>query len=315
MSVIVPFYNGKKYLASCLECLDNQTYRHLEIIFVDDGSTDQGGEMLRTMIQGRMDARLIRKENSGLSDSRRVGFEASHGKYVYFLDVDDFLLARAIETAVWAAENNQLDITAFGSMNVSENTPVIREIYELEQDNQKPSPYRTRNLRVNRIYGGMEFVKASLASEDGLYAPVWLNLFSRELLAGGKIPFVPVIHEDLLFTIDALLEAKRVGYVDQVLHIRRISSGSLMTGRKTARHVEGAMEAVRHAIRLYDTYSNRADLRPLFRKWIGTCAWLVVSELRACPFEVRWSRKWSILLYFILHLNVLNPRMLLFLLL
>lgn len=91
VSIIVPIYNVEPYLRQCLDSLVNQTYKNIEIICVDDGSTDASSEILTEYALKSSKVRVIRQENSGLSAARNVGFSFATGKYVMYVDSDDWI--------------------------------------------------------------------------------------------------------------------------------------------------------------------------------------------------------------------------------
>ena len=100
VSVIVPVYNTKKYLAECLDSVCTQTYPQLEIIVVDDGSTDDSGVLLREYSQRDNRIRVITQKNQGLSAARNTGLEHSSGEYVVFLDSDDWIDDQTVDKAI-----------------------------------------------------------------------------------------------------------------------------------------------------------------------------------------------------------------------
>lgn len=110
VSIVVPVYNGEKTIERCLASLHNQTYRNMEILVVDDGSTDHTYRILDKY--KRLDRRfhIINKKNTGVSDSRNVGIELAAGRYLQFVDGDDWLTANAVECLVRAAEENRCDM-------------------------------------------------------------------------------------------------------------------------------------------------------------------------------------------------------------
>ena len=115
ISVIVPIYNVAEYLEECLSSLENQTFLDFEVIMVNDGSEDGSAE-----IAGRFERRnshfvLINRENGGLSAARNTGLAAARGKYVYFLDSDDFLANDALETLYSYSEKKNLDVLKFAA--------------------------------------------------------------------------------------------------------------------------------------------------------------------------------------------------------
>ena len=312
VSIVIPFYNCQEYLDACLESLDHQTWQELELIFVDDGSTDGGADYLAQQLENRLDARLIRKSHSGMPDSRRAGLAAAHGKYVYFLNVENFLLEGAIESAVWIAENNALQVAVFASLDVSADTPSIRELHELGVDQRKGGPFLQRSVKANRIYTGIGFVKASLASRDGLYSPVWLNLYRRDFLVANHITFDPEENEDYPFVMDAYLAAERVCYSGQVLHCRRLLPRKVNDGVEGERRIRAAFAAAQHSEKVSREYSDRVDYRTLLRRWELANAWLIYRELRTCSGRLRLKYKYKAMSYVALRPDMMSIRLLLY---
>ena len=119
VSIVVPIYNVEKYLQRCIQSIVNQTYRHLEIILVDDGSPDRCPEMCDEW--ARKDARIkvVHKQNAGLGMARNSGIERSTGEYIFFFDSDDYVDTTLVEKAVECAEKNQADIVVYGLSNVN----------------------------------------------------------------------------------------------------------------------------------------------------------------------------------------------------
>jgi len=97
ISIIVPVYNVEKYLESCLESIINQTYKNLEIILVDDGSTDESGNICDKYANKDKRIKVIHKKNGGLSDARNIGIKESTGKYLTFVDSDDYIVNDYVE--------------------------------------------------------------------------------------------------------------------------------------------------------------------------------------------------------------------------
>lgn len=110
VSIIVPVYNVRECLADCMESLENQTYQDLEIILVDDGSTDGSGTICDAYSIKDQRVKVIHKENGGLSDARNAGMAAATGDYWYFIDSDDMIAPDAIERMVDAALEQDADL-------------------------------------------------------------------------------------------------------------------------------------------------------------------------------------------------------------
>ena len=111
ISVIIPIYNVEQYLKECLESVINQTYRNLEIILVDDGSKDKSGKICDEYKNKDERIKVVHKENGGLSDARNAGMKIATGKYIQFIDSDDFIDKDMIETLYNLIIENEADIS------------------------------------------------------------------------------------------------------------------------------------------------------------------------------------------------------------
>lgn len=114
LSVIVPVYNAEKYMDQCIESIVKQTYKDLEIILVNDGSTDKSGEMCDVWAAKDNRIKVIHKENGGVSTARNAGLDVATGDYVAFVDSDDTLLITAYEKSIKEIQQHNLDLLIFG---------------------------------------------------------------------------------------------------------------------------------------------------------------------------------------------------------
>ena len=122
ISVIIPVYNVEKYLRECLDSIVNQTFKDIEIICVDDGSTDKSLEILREYEQKDKRIIVISQPNKGVSTARNIGMQQATGKYMMFVDSDDYIAQNACELIYNAAEEKRCDILLFPHYNFSANT-------------------------------------------------------------------------------------------------------------------------------------------------------------------------------------------------
>ena len=122
ISVIIPVYNVENYLSECLDSIINQSLNDIEIICINDGSTDNSLKILQDYEKRDNRIRVINQKNSGLGATRNVGLSLSEGKYVYFMDSDDYLELSTLEELYHLAETNSLDIVLFKLINFYDET-------------------------------------------------------------------------------------------------------------------------------------------------------------------------------------------------
>lgn len=112
LSIIVPVYNVEKYLEDCVESLLNQTYQNYEIILVDDGSTDSSGKICDIVAESSSKIKVIHKENGGLSSARNTGLRAARGRYIGFVDSDDYILPTMYEKLIYSMSRYKAQIVS-----------------------------------------------------------------------------------------------------------------------------------------------------------------------------------------------------------
>ncbi len=122
VSIIIPVYNVEKYLKECLNSVVNQTLKEIEIICVDDGSTDNSLSILEEYAKKDNRINLLKQENSGAGAARNKGLDSARGEYIYFLDSDDFLELNAIEILYNQIAKNQADICFFKFYKYNQQT-------------------------------------------------------------------------------------------------------------------------------------------------------------------------------------------------
>lgn len=137
VSVIVPVYNCEQYIGGCIESILCQTYANIELILVNDGSTDNSYEVCKNYARTDSRIRLISQDNLGVSSARNAGIDAAQGDYITFVDSDDGFIPDAIETAVAYLEDNKADVVTYGWTRIDEETKnetVVSENFEVCSD-------------------------------------------------------------------------------------------------------------------------------------------------------------------------------------
>ena len=214
VSVIVPVYNTEKYLIRCLESLVNQTLNEMEVLVVDDGSTDSSPLILEKYIARFPDRiRVIHKENGGQATARNMGIREARGKYIGFTDSDDYVDNHMFEEMLKAAESEDCDM-------VECNYHYIQDLKKGTQE------IATRgNIRQYKNQKDM-FI-------DPMTVP-WSRLVKREILQKEGLQFPEgLIYEDTAFCIKMLPYIKKEKYVDKQLYYYILREGSTMTANKS----------------------------------------------------------------------------------
>lgn len=250
VSIIIPTYNRKPYLKEALESVFNQTHRNLEVIIVDDASTDGTAELVEELIADEPRARLIRKDrNQGACHSRNLGLDAATGTYIKFFDSDDVLLPQAIERQLaHFAENPNADLVACQTTIIEEDkvVDIDRPWGELAGDPR----LRFLGHYVNWITG------ASLLSVQKL----------REV--GTRWDEDLKVNQDYDFHLFVLLHGMKAAMVDETLFLLRRTSGEHISSIWDSRRYHALYQIAQKAERLLGSEITSEDRRALARPYL-----------------------------------------------
>ena len=207
ISIIVPIYNAERYINKCLNSIIKQTKKELEIILINDGSTDNTEKIIKSYKDKRI--KYFKNDNHGIGYSRNFGIEKATSKYIMFLDSDDYLKINACEELFKKAEKDNLDI-------------VISDFYKVVN----------RNIEEIKL---PNFENSSLKDNPDIiteFLNPWAKLYNREMLIKNKIKFVEDLkYEDAPFVIEALDKANKIGKVNKPLNYYVIHGNSETTVR------------------------------------------------------------------------------------
>ncbi len=230
VSIIVPVYNVEDYLAFCLDSLLMQTYENIEVIAVDDGSTDSSLAILNAYAATDQRLRVISQANSGPSAARNLGLTICHGEYITFMDSDDWAELTLIEKLVNALETDQCDIAICGHWIAGSHFK-----------------FKVRN-RKSCVLDQKQAVKMIL-QDKVIKNYAWGKMIRRNLLPALRFP-LDQIYEDVRSIYKVFLQASRFSLLNEPLYYYRMRQGSITYSlpAMNAAEMKKAYQEQRHAI-------------------------------------------------------------------
>ena len=216
VSIIVPVFNVEKYVRECLISIQNQTLKEIEIILINDGSTDDSIQNIADLIDRDKRIILINQKNGGLSSARNTGLEYAKGEYISFIDSDDYLNDKFLECLYIEAKRENLDI--------------VRGSFQRPKDSDNKLAWEdvdVNKLKPDLVITGGELLK--LLSIYNLKMMVWLSLYKRDFLDSNHLRFEEgIILEDVEFMPRVLLLARRVRAIKRKNYFYRVREDSIL---------------------------------------------------------------------------------------
>lgn len=247
ISFVIPVYNVEKYLNKCLDSIFDSSVseEEYEVIAIDDGSTDGSPEILQTYMHHK-NFRIITQNNEGVSVARNSGIKAVIGKYIYFIDSDDYLLPNAMRTLLGFAREVDCDIVDFDYEMVDDKGRALPEI--------RPQRHRT----PNRGRGKDLFV--AWHKQDTFLEVVWTRLYRKGFVVNNSLLFAPGITnlEDTDWQYRCFFLAEKVVYHPAVIYCYRRRAGSLSVGTDKLRWFRNRMKILDAMV----SFRNTIDASP-----------------------------------------------------
>lgn len=233
VSIIVPAYNVEKYLSKCLESLINQTLHEIEIILINDGSTDRTSLICDDYSINDKRIKVIHQENGGLSNARNKGIEASCGEFIMFVDSDDWIDTTTCEKVYNMAIENRVDSVIFCSISEFGKSSVNKDVFN-------ENIIRFDKIEVfNQLFKGMiGLEKDKLKNPERIdrLIPAWGKLYSSNIIKENNIKFIDlskIPSECQLFNIEYFYYSENTIYIKEHLyHYRRDNNTSLTKAYK-----------------------------------------------------------------------------------
>lgn len=279
ISIIVPIYKVEKELERCIQSIQQQSYRNLEILLVDDGSPDKCPEICDAFARKDNRIQVIHKENGGLSDARNCGLCVSTGEYILYVDSDDYIELDACEQLM-SVMDSDIDFVI----------GACREIRGKERRYQRHS-----NIQEGEKYAAKEFVIQSIKVNEW-YAPAWLCLYRRKFLLDNSLFFKKgYYYEDMEMLIRLFLAAEKVVYKDYCFYNYVIRDGSIMTSDNTTKKREMAVDIYKNWKRLIDNVNDEEYQKFLYgiliKYYLHSCRMhkVTIWEIEGLSLKFAWK--------------------------
>ncbi len=269
VSIIVPVWNAKRYLEACIDSLCSQTYPKLDIILVDDGSTDGSSELCDAAAKRDQRVHVIHQTCKGVSEARNAGLDAAQGEYVLFVDSDDQLRADAVMGALRCARDYSADMVVCGYDVIevlADGSTVSREGKSARQEEMLDTNQRHEGSVANRLCA---------LDNDGLLYQCWGKLYRREIIGDLRFARDVSFGEDTVFVLDILVRGIRMVCSPQRPYLYLQHANSLVRGFRSGKARDLEYSHGRHLAFYQDMPISSAHKRGLCLRLANDALWTI----------------------------------------
>lgn len=207
ISIIIPVYNCEKYISRCLRSIINQTYKNLQIIVVNDGSTDNTLNICEDIARNDSRIEIYSKENGGVSSARNLGLKKVKGDYISFVDADDFLEVNMFSKMIYSLKDEDL---------------IVCNFYIVDEKGNKENGKSIPNVILNKNETLIELLLNRL-----IIGALWNKLFKKSILENVEFNTSYTIGEDLLFEFFAINNSKKIKFISDKLYNYYVNSNNV----------------------------------------------------------------------------------------
>lgn len=269
VSVVVPVYKVEPYLRQCVDSVLAQTFTDFELILVDDGSPDTCGAICDEYAARDSRIQVIHQENGGLGKARNAGMDQAVGKYLIFLDSDDYWLPATLETLHAEAERNHTQVLAFGSKRVWDG---------VEEPKTVNVNWRVQKAQNGIVKTGPESLEVGLDTNE-YSVDVWDKFYLRDYLLSTGLRFDEgIIHSDIRVVLLSYLFAERVECIGACLHRYRVRPDSIMNTRSSQNSAHGHVVFLQGLMEVWLSHSLSAREELLIGR---RCGW-AIGRIKEC---------------------------------
>ena len=280
ISVVIPVYKVERFLRQCLDSVASQTFTDWEAVCVNDGSPDQSPAILREYAARDPRFVVVDQPNGGLSDARNSGMQRATGRYLMFLDSDDFIHPQTMEIAFSLIERTQTDLVSWYKDGVYRSTALVLHRLGANTDRLRPLSLRKKYdpAKVKYTVTKDVYAHATEYSHSGIKNPikhnyVWKYLFRRELIA--DIPFIKGLsYEDFPWWSEVMLRNPSATITQLPLYYYRPNFGSITSQKDQLKKLCFWTEGLRHSYTLYCEKATEYQQN----QWERNIMWAVISR-------------------------------------
>lgn len=275
VSVVIPVYNTEKYVGKCLESIISQSLQEIEIICVNDGSTDSSKDILEAFSRKYQKIKVFNQKNKGASFARNRGLRVARGKYIYFMDCDDMLLPGALERLYGLAESNELDMLLFNVMVKYENNG-LKEKYHFDEYFTKVEEYdgvKSGQIMFCEMWENAEYDDC-----------VWSRFVRKNFLEDNEITFYEgAYYSDSIYSLICHIKAKRTYYIAEKYYVYQIREQSIMTSKTSVYHLYSLVIVYNEILKML--YTEKLDRRT--ETAIGELLLATVAQIKNVNLELQ----------------------------
>jgi len=224
VSIVIPVYNVEQYLHDCILCLKKQTYTNFEAIFVNDGSSDNSGEILESA--AKEDARflVIHKDNGGAAEARNYGLDRCSGEYICFIDADDLVERDYLEILLDVALQHKCDIVQCGYQRTESRDIIINDS-------------KSKEDRRDEVLSNLQMLDKIYSAESVDTIVLWNKIYKRELFDNVRFP-QGIMFEDEVVSAKILYKAEKIVRIDTILYYYFYNEQSVMNKKYSLRKLD-----------------------------------------------------------------------------
>lgn len=237
ISIIVPVYNAESYLERCIESLINQSYSHIEIILVNDGSTDKSGAICNAFAAQDSRIKVYHIENGGSSIARNYGLSKSTGDYIGFVDSDDWTKLNMFQRLIDFAIKNNLKVVECSSIESTDFSSLDHDNIAIKETIEE------KEITLQRVIKNKRFA-------------VWRRLYRKDIIK-NRLFIEYILHQDVYYTMDILNSIDKLGFIDEPLYIYNVENENSVIRSKYSIKKLKSIGAAEYVVLKTEGYSKK----------------------------------------------------------